>query len=113
MAQSNSNDLDRFSAEWSTALAHGDLNSALSVAVEGYLAAATGGGHVQEMMFLGFVRHAADALFTAKAKNKSPELRETDTCSFCLKKKTRLVRGVGVAICSDCADLAKAHSAER
>ena len=104
MVLSNSMDLERLSEEWSVALTKHDLDTALDVATRGYFAALTGGDHVQVMMFLGFVRHAADSLFEAKVMHKAPNDDKANPCSFCLREKTRMVRGVGVAICYDCLD---------
>lgn len=110
MAPSNSNELDRLSEEWSAALARGDMNGALDVATKGYFIATSGGTHVDVMMFLGFIRHAADSLFASQARRKVPPQVEGDTCSFCQQNKPLLLRGVGVAICYDCINLAKSDT---
>jgi hypothetical protein len=98
-------ELEILGEQWSERLAKGDLDAALRVATQGYSVAILRDDRETALMFLGFVRHAAHRLFDVHSVRKA--VRDTDdVCSFCLRDRVRLLRGVGVSICSDCAKLA-------
>jgi ClpX C4-type zinc finger len=100
-------DPETLSMRWDDALKNGDFDGALHVALQGYLAARANEDRVSALMFLGFVKHAANVLFSKSSVATEPSESLSDRCSFCLKKNRKLVRGVGVAICPECIDLAK------
>jgi hypothetical protein len=106
MPNQSGNELEILSGKWNGALQSRDFDLALQIAVQGYSAARHAGDRVHLLMFLGFIRHAAETLFD-QASTRKIEAGNAMDCSFCLKPKTNLVRGIGVAICTDCIEMAK------
>jgi hypothetical protein len=84
------------------------MELALEAAMQGYSKARSARDRVQLLMFLGFVRHAASKLFEQASTRQADVAVQGDKCSFCLEQKAKLVRGVDVAICSDCIEAASA-----
>jgi uncharacterized protein (DUF58 family) len=107
MATGERRDLEALSERWSEALARDNFDDALRAATEGYFAARESGDRISVVMFLGFVRRAASTLFERFSANSELRPAPSNVCSFCLKEKANLVRGVDARICSDCIGLAK------
>lgn len=85
-----------------------EIDRALQAAVQGYLLAKATSKRDYALLFLGFCRRASAELFEMHSARKSDATPIENICSFCQNQKLRLVRGVDVAICSDCIDTAKA-----
>jgi len=99
-------ELEAIGKRWDSALSAEDMERALGIAFEGYEVAKKRGERQYQLMFLGFIRHAGAKLFDALSERKS-EPRVGDTCSFCRQRKSRMVRGMDAAICSECIEEAR------
>lgn len=97
------NNLERISMDWSQALEKGDIDRALEIGIHGHIEARKMGDRQNRLMFLGFIRHASERLYSSLSDQTSKPPAHA-VCSFCQREVSPLVRGVGVAICSDCVD---------
>lgn len=109
MNASDESNLAVLSEEWDRALVMKDHDFALKVAIQGYSSAKNAGDRIRALMFLGFVRHAANTLYAELSQHATRSDASEEICSFCRLKKSKLVKGVDVAICADCIE--QAHSA--
>ena len=98
--------LENLTKEWNDALTKRDYIRGLKAAVAGYEYGRSAGSREYCLMFLGFLRHGAEALFDEHAIHER-QIPTSHTCSFCLREMPTLVRGTGVAICSECIDEAR------
>ena len=98
--------LEALGAEWSTAAHKGDHLKGIQIAARGLLEAHSEGDREYTLMFLGMIRHAADA-FGALASGDRQKSDLPDCCSFCLRQMPLFVRGTGVIICSECIEEAR------
>ena len=105
------NNLAVLSEEWDRALVMKDHDLALKVAIEGYSSAKNAGDRIRTLMFLGFVRHAANTMYAELSQHSTRKDATEEICSFCHMKKSKLVKGVNVAICADCIE--QAHSTDQ
>ncbi len=100
--------IDYYYAEWDKALAHGDVEKALTVAFVGYELSRSGASELHERYFFNCLIIAASQLHERLIPQYSRRDHFKDRCSFCgaLIEGRPHVLGADVSICSDCITLA-------
>lgn len=103
------NSLESTVDHWNKASDDQSWQAALTIAMKGYETALANGTRVDCLMFLGFIRVAAQQLFDQASIHNTGGAVDNDLCSFCLSKQANMVRGLNVAICRNCVESARSE----